>query len=84
MDAFYLQWIGGAFGVLGALLLALNNRLSGWGFVSFLPSNVCWIAFGIMTNAPGLIFMQAAFTATGLLGIYRWMLAKPDSHVRKR
>lgn len=77
MDAFYLQWIGCAFGVFGALLLALNNRLSGWGFVSFLASNVCWIGFGVMTDAPGLIFMQVAFTATSLLGIYRWMLAKP-------
>lgn len=84
MDAFYLQWIGCAFGVLGALMLALNNRLSGWGFVSFLASNVCWIGFGVMTDAPGLIFMQVAFTATSLLGIYRWMLAKPDFRARKK
>jgi len=35
MDALYLQWIGCAFGVLEALLLTINNRLSGWGFVSF-------------------------------------------------
>ena len=85
MDAFfYLQWIGCAFGVLGALLLALNNRLSGWGLVSFLASNVCWIGFDVMTDAPGLIFMQVAFTATSLLGIYRWMLAKPDFRARKQ
>ncbi|CAB1371177.1 conserved membrane protein of unknown function (plasmid) [Denitratisoma oestradiolicum] len=80
----YLQWIGCAFGVLGAWLLALNNARSGWGFVAFLASNVCWILFGILTNAPGLIFMQVAFTATSLLGIYRWMLAKPrDFRARK-
>ena len=36
-----------------------------------------------MTDAPGLIFMQVAFTATSLLGIYRWMLAKPVFRARK-
>ena len=69
----YLQWIGCVVGVLGAYLLALNNRRSGWGFVSFLMSNVCWMAFGLLTKAPGMVFMQVAFTATSLLGIYRWM-----------
>jgi len=71
--AWYLQWIGCAFGVFGAFLLALNSPLSGWGFVSFLASNACWIVFGVLTDAPGLIFMQVAFTATSLLGIYRWI-----------
>ncbi len=47
--------------MLGALLLALNNRLSGWGFVSFLASNVCWIGFGVMTDALGLIFNFEGF-----------------------
>lgn len=84
MIAWYLQWIGCAFGVFGAFLLALNSRLSGWGFVSFLASNACWIVFGVLTDAPGLIFMQVAFTATSLLGIYRWMLAKPDFRARKQ
>lgn len=81
MDAFYLQWIGCAFGVLGALLLALNNRLSGWGFVSFLASNACWMVFAVLTNAPGLFYMQVAFTGTSLLGIYRWVLVKPKASV---
>lgn len=73
----YAQWAGCAFGVCGAFMLALNNSLSGWGFVSFLVSNVCWILFGVLTNATGLIFMQVLFTATSLLGIYRWIFVRP-------
>lgn len=72
----YLEWIGCAFGALGALLLALNKPYSGWGFVAFLASNGCWIGFGLATGAAGLVSMQAVMTATSLLGIYRWMVVK--------
>lgn len=75
----YLQWIGCAFGIIGASLLALNNAHSGWGFVAFLGSNTSWILFGVLTEAPGLVFMQIAFTATSVLGIYRWLLSKPEN-----
>lgn len=69
-----LQWAGCATGVAGASLLALNTKHSGWGFVLFLISNGFWTAFGIQTNAPGLITTQVIFTATSLLGIYRWLV----------
>lgn len=70
-----LQWAGCVTGVAGALLLALNTKYSGWGFVLFLISNGFWTAFGIQTNAPGLITTQVIFTATSVLGIYRWLVA---------
>lgn len=69
-----LQWAGCASGVAGALLLALNTRHSGWGFVLFLISNGFWTAFGIQTNAPGLVTTQIIFTGTSVLGIYRWLV----------
>ena len=68
-----LQWAGCATGVAGALLLALNTKHSGWGFVLFLISNSFWTAYGIQTGAPGLVATQVIFTATSLLGIYRWL-----------
>jgi uncharacterized membrane protein YhhN len=73
----YLEWIGCTFGAIGALLLALNTAYSAWGFVAFLVSNVCWIAFGLLTGAPGLVIMQLVMTATSFLGLYRWMAKKP-------
>lgn len=68
-----LEWIGAVSGATGALLLAANRSWSRWGFVAFLVSNVCWIAFGVSTAAPGLVAMQVVMTGTSLLGIHRWI-----------
>lgn len=68
------EWAGCIFGVAGALLLALNNRYSGYGFVAFLASNAAWILYGILNGAYGMVTMQAVFTFTSLLGIWRWVL----------
>jgi hypothetical protein len=76
-----LEWTGCAFGLLGSGLLAMNNRLSGWGFVAFFISNAFWIAFGILTNAFGLIAMQVGFTATSLIGIRNWLLDAPNTAI---
>lgn len=67
-----LEWLGCFSGLLGAALLALNSRHSGYGFVAFLASNLCWIGYGVQTNAWGMIAMQPGFTVTSVLGIYRW------------
>ena len=77
-----LQWAGCATGVAGASLLALNNKFSGWGFVLFLISNGFWTAFGIQTHAVGLVTTQVVFTATSLLGIYRWLGSRPPMQKR--
>jgi len=73
-----LEWAGCAAGLLGSLLVAMNNRLSGWGFVVILVSNVLWIAFGLVTGTIGLVVMQAGFMATSLLGIYRWLIVDSE------
>ena len=45
----WLQWLGCGTALSGAALLALNCRVSGWGFVLFLISNGFWLAFGWVT-----------------------------------
>lgn len=67
-----MEWAGCAFGLLGALLLAINCRLSRWGWVSFLVSNAAWIAYSILTGAHGLLLQQAGFTITSAIGLRRW------------
>lgn len=68
-----IEWLGSVTGLLGAGLLALNSSISGYGFIAFLISNCCWIAFGISIRSRPMIAMQAGFTATSLVGIYRWL-----------
>jgi nicotinamide riboside transporter PnuC len=65
-----------AFGILGTLLLALNGKRAGWGFVAFIVSNAGWIWFGVQTGHAGLIVQNLVFTGTSLLGVYVW-LVKP-------
>jgi len=69
------EWSGTLFGVLGALLLAVNSRFSGWGFLLFLISNVFWIAFALMRELDGMLVMQLVFTATSLVGCWRWLVS---------
>jgi len=72
MEMTLIEWAGSLFGIAGALMLALNNRYSGWGFILFLISNVFWVVYGIENGIVSLLVMQAFFTATSLLGIKRW------------
>ena len=67
-----LETIGCVTGLAGSALLALRTRYSGYGFVAFLASNLAWMGYGVQTNAWGLVTMQAGFTVTTVLGLWRW------------
>jgi uncharacterized protein with PQ loop repeat len=69
-----VEWAGAILGMFGSLLLALNVEISGYGFIAFLTSNVCWLVYGIRTRAWGLVTMQVGFTVTSITGIYNWFL----------
>lgn len=74
INALFLEWAGAITGVIGAGLLATNSAISGFGFIAFLISNLFWIAFAINKRSFGLLSMQVLFTATSLLGVYRWLI----------
>jgi Na+(H+)/acetate symporter ActP len=74
MNAKVVEWTGAILGMLGSLLLALNAAISGYGFIVFLTSNVCWLVFGIRNRAWGLVTMQIGFTVTSITGIYNWFI----------
>ena len=71
----FLKWIGTALAIVGALAIALNLPYSGWGFVAFLVSSVCWSIAGFMMKEPSLIVLQGTFVVINLVGIYRWLIA---------
>ena len=76
-----LEWFGAALGLLGAFLLATNSRYSRFGWIAFLATNMCWLAFALDSHLMALLLMQLGFTATSLLGIWRWFMAsgRPSS-----
>lgn len=74
MSPKFIEWSGAVMGLLGSVMLALKLDISGYGFVAFLISNLCWLAFGFKTRAWGLVTMQAGFTLTSLMGLYNWLI----------
>lgn len=69
------EWAGSLTGLLGSAVLAANlPGWSGYGFVAFLISNACWITVSLRRRMPALLAMQLGFTATSLLGLYRWLI----------
>jgi len=66
-----LEWSGCAMAMSGSLLVALHNRASRWGWISYLCSNLVWSAFALVTGTYGLFVQQLGFTATSLYGLYR-------------
>ena len=69
-----LKWSGTIAGILGALLLALNIPQSGWGYVLFLVSSVCWSSAGISMREPSITTLNSAFSIVNVIGIYSWLL----------
>lgn len=74
MSLSVLEWSGATFGLLGALLLSLNQGVSRYGWPLFILSNFMWIGFGIATEAWGLVFMQIGFTLTSVNGFVQWFM----------
>tara|TARA_Y100000588_G_scaffold317278_1_gene346289 strand:- start:286 stop:561 length:276 start_codon:yes stop_codon:yes gene_type:complete len=69
-----LKWFGTATGVIGALILALNLPVSGWGWVLFAFSSFSWTIAGAVMKDYSLMVLQLAFLIVGLIGIWRWLI----------
>lgn len=70
----FIELLAALFGVIGTVLLALNRKHAGWGFVAYLVSNVGWIVVAVEHGLWGLLVQQIVFTASSLLGIWVWLI----------
>lgn len=66
------EWVGAVFGVLGALLVALQIRASGFGFLAYAMSNIAFIAFALNGQHWGILAMNCIFLLLAFLGFFRW------------
>ena len=66
-----LDWVACGFALAGSLLLAVRCRVSAWGWVGFLLSNLAWIVYAIATGTSSLLVQNLGFTVTSLIGICR-------------
>lgn len=67
-------WTGAAGGVIGALLLALNFKYSGFGYIFFLISSVLLFCWSYKTGAKHNMMMQGVFIVLNAIGTYNWLL----------
>lgn len=64
--------IGSVLGVIGGLLVALQCRISVYGFGFYALSNIAFIAFGLHRGHYGIVAMNAVFLVLAALGVWRY------------
>ena len=71
----YVSWVATAATILAALMTASNlgARITGYGFAVFLVGSLCWLATGLLTNQPALVWTNAVLTGLNIFGIWRWL-----------
>lgn len=69
-----LKWFGTVTGLVGALILALNIPISGWGWVLFCVSSFAWTVAGTVMREPSIALLQAGFLVVDLIGVWRWLI----------
>lgn len=69
-----LEWTGSLLAVSGALLLAINIKISPWAFVLYLISSIILLAWGLRIKAYGIATQNLVFTVINVVGIYRWLI----------
>lgn len=71
---FALEWGGAALALAGATGLAWRERESGWAILAMLGSNLCWIAYALLTKTYGLFVMQLGLGLISAAALARWTL----------
>lgn len=71
-----VKWAASISGMLAALLVSLDlgRRITGFGFVLFVGSSICWFAGAWMTEDWALGTQNTVLFAINLLGVYRYLI----------
>jgi hypothetical protein len=70
-----ISWIATVATIVAASMTAANlgSRVTGYGFVVFTLGALCWIAVGITTHQPALLWTNVVLTILDIFGIWRWL-----------
>ena len=68
-------WIATIATMIAAMMTASNlgARVTGWGFVVFSISSICWTTLGYATGQTALVATNGFLMVTNLVGIWRWL-----------
>lgn len=70
-----ISWIATIATIIAASMTAANlgSRITGYGFCVFLIGSLCWLATGLMTEQPALVWTNIVLTVLNIFGIWRWL-----------
>jgi len=70
-----ISWIATIATIIAASMTAANlgSRMTGYGFVVFTFGALCWIAVGVSTGQPALLWTNIVLTVLDIFGIWRWL-----------
>ena len=73
-----LKWAASISGMVAALMVSfdLGRRVTGWGFVIFVGSSICWVAGAILTRDFALGTQNVVLFGINLFGVYRYLIRK--------
>ena len=73
-----LEWIGALFGIAGAVMMAVNHRVSPWAYPVWIIASLAMLFFAWSGKHFGLAAQQAVFFLINMLGLYRWLIRPPQ------
>ena len=70
-----ISWVATIATIVAASMTAANlgSRITGYGFVIFTIGALCWLAVGISTHQPALLWTNVVLTLLDIFGIWRWL-----------
>lgn len=66
------DYAGAIFGIIGALLIALNINLNWLGYIVFFISSLCFSYVGFYSNKRGLLVMSLVYIIINVIGFIQW------------
>ena len=69
------SWVATIATILAACMTASNlgSRITGYGFAVFTIGSIAWLALGLLTGQPALVWTNIVMTGLNLFGIWRWL-----------
>ena len=70
-----IPWVATVATVIAAFMTASNlgSRVTGFGFVVFTVGAACWIAVGVISDQPALLWTNLVLFLLDIFGVWRWL-----------
>jgi hypothetical protein len=70
-----ISWVATIMTIAAAFMTASNlgSRVTGYGFAVFTAGALCWIAVGLLTDQPALLWTNVVLTGLDIFGVWRWL-----------